>query len=403
MRVVVIGAGVIGVTTAYYLSELGLQVTVVDREAEVADGASFGNAGQLAYSYTDALANPAFLAKLPGIIGGRDLGCRVRAHSGLIPWGLRFLSECTRRKAEANTVAVLKVAMRSEQLLTDLRRRMPFDFSHRPAGKLVLLASEEAVRKAQAGVALKQTYGCETEILSREATVEIEPAVADMPVNFVGAVYSHRDSVADSRAFTTNMRRMLEASGQAEFLLGANVSRLVEESNRLKCVELDDGELTADAVVVCSGAWSGQLLRSVSINPHIYPVRGYSVTLPAGSAAPAMSITVLHKKTVLSRINGKLRVSGFADFLGFDDTADARRTTELLDVAREIAPLAADYGADGQQHWGGFRPMTPNGRPLVGPSKINGLFLNTGHGMLGWTLACASGHDVAQAVAWSLR
>lgn len=402
MRVVVIGAGVIGVTTAYYLSELGLQVTVVDREADVADGASFGNAGQLAYSYTDALANPAFLARIPGIIGGRDLGCRVRAHSGLIPWGLRFLSECTRRKAEENTVAVLKLAMRSEQLLTDLQRRMPFDFSHRPAGKLVLLASEDAVRKAQAGAALKQAYGCETEILSREATIKMEPAVADMPVDFLAAVYSRQDSVADSRKFTIEMRRMLETSGKVRFRLGVKVRRLVEERQRLKYVELDEGELAADAVVVCAGAWSGQLLRSVNIDPHICPVRGYSVTLPAGSAAPAMSITVLHKKAVFSRINGDLRISGFADFLGFNEDADARRTAELLEVAREIGPLAADYGADAQQLWGGFRPMTPNGRPLVGPSRIDRLFLNTGHGMLGWTLACASSHDVAQTVAWSL-
>lgn len=403
MRVVVIGAGVIGVTTAYYLSELGFKVTVVDRETGVADGASFGNAGQLAYSYTDALANPAFLAKIPGIIGGRDLACRVRAHAGLLPWGLRFLSECTRRKAQENTLAILKVAMRSERLLAELRRRLPFDFSHRRAGKLVLLASEQDVQKARANAALKQACGCETEILGPQATIEMEPAVADMPVEFVAAVYSRRDSVADSREFTTSMRRMLETSGGVEFLLGENVKRLVKERDRLKCVELDAGELNADAVVVCSGAWSGQLLKSVNINPHICPVRGYSVTLPAASAAPTMSITVLRKKAVLSRINGKLRVSGFADFLGFNDTADARRTADLLDVAREIAPRAADYSGDGQQHWGGFRPMTPNGRPLVGPSRIDGLFLNTGHGMLGWTLACASSHDVARAVAWSLR
>ena len=403
MHVVVIGAGVIGVTTAYYLSQLGCQVTVVDREADVADGASFGNAGQLAYSYTDALANPAFLARVPGIIGGRDLGCRVRVHAGLIPWGLRFLSECTQSKARENTVAVLKMAMRSEQLLTELRRRLPFDFSHKPAGKLVLLASEEAAQKAQAGAALKRSYGCDTEILNRAATIEMEPALAEMPIEFCAATYSRQDSVADSREFTIGMRRILEQSGDVEFRLGVNVRRLIEKNGRLEYAELDEGPLAADAVVVCSGAWSGELLKSVNINPHIYPVRGYSVTLPVGSAAPAMSITVLQKKAVFSRINGNLRVSGFADFLGFNEDSDAQRTTELLDVARELAPLAADYGADGLQRWGGFRPMTPNGRPLVGPSKIDGLFLNTGHGMLGWTLACASSHDVAHTVAWSLR
>ena len=403
MHVVVIGAGVIGVTTAYYLSQLGLQVTVVDREADVADGASFGNAGQLAYSYTDALANPAFLAKIPGIIAGRDLGCRVKAHAGLLPWGLRFLSECRPGKAGENTIAVLKMALRSEQLLKELQRRLPFDFAHRPAGKLVLLTSEEAVQQARTSAALKQSHGCETEILTPQEAIEKEPALADMPVNFLAAAYSRQDSVGDSRKFTIGMRRMLEKSGNVRFRLGTNVKRLVEKKGRMQYAELDEGELAADAVVVCSGAWSGQLLKSVNINPHIYPVRGYSVTLPAGSAAPAMSITMLHKKTVFSRINGKLRIAGFADFLGFNDSTDPRRTAELLDVAHDIAPLAADYGADQQQHWGGFRPMTPNGRPLVGPSKIDRLFLNTGHGMLGWTLACASSHDVAHAVAWSLR
>ena len=403
MHVVVIGAGVIGVTTAYYLSQLGCQVTVVDREADVADGASFGNAGQLAYSYTDALANPAFLARIPGILGGRDLGCRVRAHPGLIPWGLRFLSECTPGKARENTVAVLKVALRSEQLLAELRQQLPIDFSHRAAGKLVLLNSQEALQKARAGAALKHSYGCKTEILTRQAAIEKEPALADMPVDFLGAVYSRQDSVADSRKFTIGMRRMLEDSGNVRFRLGTNVKRLVEDKRRLKCVALDDCDLAADAAIVCSGAWSGQLLKTVNISSHICPVRGYSVTLPPGSAAPAMSITVLQKKTVFSRINGSLRIAGFADFLGFNDSTDSRRTGELLEVARKIAPLAADYGAHGQQHWGGFRPMTPNGRPLVGPSKIDGLYLNTGHGMLGWTLACASGHDVAHAVASSLR
>lgn len=402
MHVVIIGAGVIGVTTAYYVSKLGYQVTVIDRATAVGDGASFGNAGQLAYSYADAFANPAFLARIPGIIGGRDPGCRVRIHPELIPWGLRFLSECTGHKAKENTVTVLKIALQSEQLLKKLRQQLPFDFSHRPAGKLVLLASQEAVKKAQTSAALKRDYGCETEVLSREASIEMEPALADMPVDFCAAVYSRQDSVGDSYKFTTSMRHLLEKSANVKFRLGVNVRRLVEENRKLKCVELDDGEIAADAAIVCSGAWSGQLLKSVNINPHIYPVRGYSVTLPTGTSAPAMSVTVLNKRTVFSRINGELRISGFADFLGFNDSSDERRTADLLDVAREIAPHAADYGAD-QQHWGGFRPMTPNGRPLVGPTKIDRLFLNTGHGMLGWTLACASSHTIARTVAWSLR
>lgn len=403
MHVVVIGAGVIGVTTAYYLAELGCRVTVIDRELAVAEGASFGNAGQLSYSYADAMANPAFLARIPGILLGRDLGCRVRARAGLIPWGLRFLSECTRRKARENTVAVLKIAMRSASLMSKLRRRLPFEFSHREAGKLVLLGSERAVRELRAGISLKKDNGCETEIVSPAAAVEMEPAIAHMPLTFAGALYSRQDNVADSREFAIGMQRMLEQSGNVQFRLGVEARRLVREGRRIRYIETDDGELSADSTVVCAGAWSGHLLNSVNVNPRIFPVRGYSVTMPPGEAAPTMSVTVLHKKAVFSRMNGKLRVSGFADFLGFGELNDGERTDELLAIAREVAPLAADYSADGQQRWAGFRPMTPSGRPLVGPSKVEGLFLNTGHGTLGWTLACASAHDIAHAVVWSLR
>lgn len=403
MHVVVIGAGVIGITTAYYLSELGCEVTVVDRESRVADGASFGNAGQLSYSFTDAMATPAFLTKIPGIITGRDPGCRIRPHSGLIPWGLRFLSECTTSKATTNTVTILEMAMRSQQLMAHLRRRLPFEFAHREAGKLVLLDSEEALRSAEVRVALKRRNGCETEILSAQDGIEMEPAIAKMPIRIAGAIYSRRDAVADSRLFSIRLKEMLEKSGSVDFRLGIDVKRLATQGGKLKALELDDGELSADAVVVCAGAFSGSLLKTAGVNPHIYPVRGYSITLPPGSAAPDMSITVLHRKTVFSRLDGNIRIAGFADFYGRSTTTDARRLTELLDVAREIAPQAADYGANSQHRWGGFRPMTPSGRPLVGRSKIEGLFLNTGHGTLGWTLACASGHDVAHAVASSLQ
>jgi D-amino-acid dehydrogenase len=250
---------------------------------------------------------------------------------------------------------------------------------------------------------LKKDNGCETEIVSPAAAVEMEPAIAHMPLTFAGALYSRQDNVADSREFAIGMQRMLEKSGNVQFRLGVEARRLVREGRRIRYIETDDGELSADSTVVCAGAWSGHLLNSVNVNPRIFPVRGYSVTMPPGEAAPTMSVTVLHKKAVFSRMNGKLRVSGFADFLGFGELNDGERTDELLAIAREVAPLAADYSADGQQRWAGFRPMTPSGRPLVGPSKVEGLFLNTGHGTLGWTLACASAHDIAHAVVWSLR
>lgn len=403
MHVVVIGAGVIGVTTAYYLSELGYRVTVVDQASGVADGASYANAGQLSYSFTDALAKPEFIARIPGIAAGRDRAYRVRLGPKLLPWGMRFLAQCTRRQATTNTVSVLEMALRSETLMRELRGRLPFEFSHRHAGKLLLLTTQAELDAAEASVALKKKHGCETEIVSSAAAIDIEPALADIDGEFVAAVYSKNDSVADSHSFTVGLKRMLEQSGHVEFRLNERVQRLLESGRRLRSIELEDGSLAADACVVCAGAWSGRLLQTIGINPHIYPVRGYSVTLPPGECAPQASITIPGKKIVFSRINGNIRIAGFADFVGFRTRDDAQRIAALLDIARDVAPLAADYDSDRHAAWGGFRPMTPDGRPVVGASALQGLFLNTGHGMLGWTLACASGKDIAHCVAGTLH
>ena len=182
------------------------------------------------------------------------------------------------------------------------------------------------------------------------------------------------------------------------FRLSSSAKKIVAERGHAHAVVVDDDTIEADAVVVCLGAWSGRLLRAVGINPHVYPVRGYSITLPVGEASPSVSITALKHRMVFSRIDGFMRVAGFADFVGFDTSADIERAQALLELAKRFAPAAAAYASTDSMLWGGFRPMTPSGQPQVGASGIRGLFLNTGHGMLGWTLACATGYDAAHAV-----
>jgi len=398
MHVIVLGAGVVGTTTAYYLSQLGCRVTVIDRASDVGDGASFANAGQLSYSFTDALAKPEFLASMPRLLLGRDSGAHVRLAPGLVGWGLRFLGQCTTKHAKSNTIAVLKTAMRSAELMTELRERAPFDFSHRRAGKLVLLSDQHELRAATASSELKSEHGCETRILSRAEATVIEPALEDMTDEFIAAVYSESDEVADSLKFTSGLRDWLEKDGLVTFRLSSNAKKIVAKQGRTQAVVVDDDTIEADAVVVCMGAWSSGLLRTVGINPHVYPVRGYSITLPPGEASPSVSMTALKHRMVFSRIDGFIRVAGFADFTGFDTSADTERTHSLLELAKRVAPNAASYDTKDAHAWGGFRPMTPNGQPQVGPTGIRGLFLNTGHGMLGWTLACATGYDAAQAV-----
>ena len=399
MRVVVLGAGVVGVTTAYYLSQLGCDVTVVDRASEPGDGATFGNAGQLSYSFTDALAKPAFLAHLPAMILGRDRGSKVRMSPELVPWGLRFLAQCTSAKARKNTLAVLKLALRSAELMDELQERLPFDFAHRTAGKLVLLSSEEEIAAAEASCALKQLHGCDARVLSREEAVAIDPAIDDMSDEVIAAVYSASDEVADSQRFAAELKKWLDAQGAADFRMSSDARSLVMHKGRMQGVIVDDEVVEADAVVVCLGAWAQAFLHPVGINPHIVPVRGYSITLPPGPSAPDVSMTALKYKMVYSRLNGATRVAGFADFTGFDTSADSQRIELLSQMAQRFAPQAADYDAAEAKTWGGFRPMTPDGRPLVGATKVPGLFVNVGHGMLGWTLACATARDAAQAVA----
>lgn len=399
MRVVVLGAGVVGVTTAYYLSRLGCDVTVVDRAPDVGSGATFGNAGQLSYSFTDSLAKPAFLAQLPRVLLGRDRQSQVRLSPGLVDWGMRFVAQCTTRKARQNTLAMLDIALRSAKLMAELRDELDLEFSYRQAGKLVLLSDEAELAAARASSELKRERGCETTIVTRREATDIEPALDDMSEEFTAAVYSESDDVADSNRFTSALKDWLESQRAAEFRLDSRVDRLLLRRGRARGIATDGDEIEADAVVVCLGAWSRAVLRTAGINPHIYPVRGYSITLPPGPSAPAVSMTALRHKLVYSRINGSVRIAGYADFLGFDTGADAARARELLQSARQLAPQAADYDADDAMVWGGFRPMTPDGRPQVGPTRIDGLYLNTGHGMLGWTLACATGFDAARAVA----
>ena len=399
MHVIVLGAGVVGVTTAYYLSQLGCDVTVIDRADQAGDGATFANAGQLSYSFTDALAKPAFLAQIPGMVLGRDAGVRVRLTPKLVAWGTRFLGQCTTRRARENTLAVLKIAMRSAELMSALREELPFNFWHRTAGKLVLLSNQAELDGATGNMKLKQSHGCDTRILSRREVFEVEPALEHVSEDIVGAVYSKSDEVADSQKFVGELQSLLETKGSVRFRLSSRARKLHVRKGRAYGVDVDGDTLEADAFVVCTGAWSPELLRTAGVNPHVYPVRGYSLTLPPGEAAPTVSVTALKHRMVYSRLNGFVRIAGFADFRGFDTSADDERAQLLLRLAQSYAPAAADYDANDPKVWGGFRPMTPSGQPQVGPTRIDGLYVNTGHGMLGWTLACSTAYDAAQAVA----
>ncbi|MCK4975834.1 MAG: FAD-dependent oxidoreductase, partial [Anaerolineales bacterium] len=274
MHVVVLGAGVIGVTTAYYLSERGHTVTVVDHAQEVAAGASGGNGGQLSYSFTDAMASPALLPKLPGIMASLNPAFHVHPpiNPGLIRWGLTFLNQCTTRKHRQNTLAVLQLALRSGALIKELRSQTSLEFSYRRAGKLVMQDSRSALAEAGEVCALKRQYGCDVQVVSLEQAMEIEPALKEMKNNYAGAVYSESDEVGNPLAFTSQLAQWLAANRDTEFKLNTSVRDIVTRGGKLVAVETDKGTLEPDAVVVCLGAWSNRLLHPLGIKTNIYPI-----------------------------------------------------------------------------------------------------------------------------------
>ena len=401
MHVVVLGAGVVGVTTAYYLSKAGHRVTVIDRATDVASETSFANGGQLSYGFAEALATPSFVRKIPALLADRNFATRIRVGTALLPWGARFLLQCTASRARTNTIALLELARQSSQLMDELRRHIDPGDAYRPAGKLVLLSTDDEVRSAEEATAAKRARGIDVAMLSRDEAESVEPAIGTFTGPVKAAAFAKNDGVADARRFSAGPRAHLEGDRAVTFRLQTPVAGLVQRNGTVSGVRFgatDDDVIAGDAVVVCLGAWSDALLRPLGIRTGIYPVRGYSVTLPAGKSAPSASLTSLTNRFVFSRLNGNMRIAGFTDFDGFNKSDDDRRIDTLLAAARRLAPDFADYDVANEHRWGGFRPMTPSGLPIVGRTKIGGLFINTGHGMLGWTLAAATAKSVADAV-----
>ncbi len=398
MRTLVLGAGVTGVTTAWALARAGHDVTVVDKADSIASGTSYANAAQLSYSFVDSLATPDFLPELPGMLLGRHIGARVGFDAEMITWGLQFVAECRRSRSERATIRLLELADSSARLFETLLEEVPLEFDYRGAGKTVLLPNAESVRLAEKQVELKRRYGSDVDILDREEALAIEPTLADMNEAFEGVVYSAADTVGDARAFSAALATHLETRCGVVFRMGTRVDGFALDGLRVAGVSTGEETIAADAVVVCLGTGSRQLVSTLGIHLPIIPVRGYSVTLPIGPKPPATSVTSIANHFVFTRLGERMRIAGFTDFRGFDTSNDAARVRDLVDIARHSAPLAADYEAQEWNAWGGFRPMTPDSLPRVGRTAREGLYLNTGHGMLGWTLAPATASIVAEAV-----
>ena len=396
--VIVVGAGVVGVATAYALARRGARVTVVDREQQPGRGSSFANGAQLSYLYTDALANPGILKRVPGLLLGLEPAFRLKPSldPAYLAWLLQFLRNATPGRFRANTLAGLQLGLESRAAMAALLAAHPLDFGHAESGKLHLHDSAVGLAEAAKLVELKHQHGGQQEILGTQELLALEPALQNRAVIPVGAVYTPQDAVGDPFRFCVDLLDLLVRSFGVTARLGTTVTD-VALHNGQAVVRVNDGEtLTADELVVCAGAESGRWLAPYGLGGSLQPMKGYSFTAPLGVDCPVSSITDVARKLVFCQLHGKVRVAGLAELGTADRTVVAKRFDYLLTTARDILPLAADYAAVGEP-WTGLRPMTPSSLPIVRRLRA-GLSVNIGHGMLGWTFAVGSADRLANAM-----
>jgi len=400
MRILVLGAGLVGVSSAWYLGEDGHEVTVVDRQPGVALETSFANGGQISTSHAEPWANPAAPWKILQWLGREDspLLWRLRADPAQFAWGLRFLRECLPARARANTVAILRLALYSRALLKELRPALALDYDQQERGILHFYTDAAEFAHAIPQAELMRQYGCDRVLKTAADCVAIEPALANSTAPVVGGTYTVDDESGDARMFAGALARRAAERG-AKFVFDTSVAALLREGDRIAGVRLGNGRtLDADAYVVALGSYSPLLLRPLGILLPVYPAKGYSATyaLDDGSVAPSVSLTDDGYKVVFSRLGDRLRVAGTAEFTGYDTSLNEVRCQALVRRTAAIFPGLSHRGEI--QFWAGLRPATPGNVPLIGATGLSNLYVNAGHGTLGWTMACGTGKLLADIV-----
>ena len=404
MKVLVLGSGVVGVTSAWYLAEAGHEVTVVDRQPFAGFETSFANGGQISVSHAEPWANPGAPLKILQWLGREDAPLLFRPRLSLRQWGwgLRFLYECLPARTRRNTLEILKLAWFSRNELQALRRRTGIHYEHSELGILHLHTDLRDLDAAGARIELMHRHGFEMQLKTAQQCLEIEPALRHSRVFLAGGTYSPSDESGDAHLFSRRLEDLCRRI-DVVFLFQTTVQQLLREGDRVtgvrvRHVEGPEQVLRADAYLVCLGSYTPMLVEPLGIRAPVYPVKGYSVTIPIRSheAAPRVCLTDDGAKLAISRLGDRLRVAGTAELNGYDASINTVRCGAILRRAQELFPDAGDYWR--AQPWAGLRPATPSNVPVVGRTRLSNLFLNTGHGTLGWTMACGSASAIASII-----
>jgi D-amino-acid dehydrogenase len=404
VHIVVLGAGVIGITTAYYLNKAGFQVTVVERNATAGMETSYANGGQLSYSYVAPLAGPGVVPKIPPWLLRRDSPLRFYPQFDLDQWRwcIAFLRACNRPQAEITTVHLLRLAYYSRDLIHDIVRNEPVRFDYRRNGKLVIFSDTESFEGAKKTLDFQRAHGSEQMALDTHGILKKEPALQHIGARIAGGIDTPSEDAGDCHDFCVAMEKLLHKRG-VKFMTGVTIDRLQVEGAHIKAIQTSQGEIAGDGYVMALGAANAQIAKSLGFYLPIYPLKGYSLTLdtrtaPRADGVPAISVTDSKFKVVYALLGHELRIAGMADIAGHNRTIERERVDLLIQQAKATFPDAARYDGD-LKPWAGLRPATPKGTPIIGKSPYQNLYLNTGHGALGWTLACGCAKVVSDLIA----
>jgi D-amino-acid dehydrogenase len=404
VRVIVLGAGVIGTTAAWYLNRAGHEVTVLERNAGAACETSFGNGGQLSVSHAEPWANPAAPYKVLKWLGKEDapLLFRLRADPAQWSWALKFLIACGAKRSARNMIQLAKLGTYSLACLREIRRETGIEYDQLGCGIMEFYTSQAAFDRALKPAEIMREMGCELRVIDADEVVRIEPAMVFIKPQLAGATYTSADESGDVYRFTTGLAQ-LAANQAVRFRYGVRIQRLLLAGGAIVGVELagESGRyevVQGDAYVLALGCSSRQIAREVGVGLDIYPAKGYSATLPILDAdkAPSVSLTDDEYQLAFSRLGSRLRIAGTAELNGYNLALNSVRCQSIIRRTLELFPGVSN--PELASYWAGLRPSTPGNLPYIGRSRVANLYLNTGHGTLGWTHACGSGRALAQII-----
>ncbi|MBY0345285.1 MAG: D-amino acid dehydrogenase [Neisseriaceae bacterium] len=400
MKVLILGAGVIGVSTAWYLSQQGFEVTVIDRQAGVAEETSFSNAGQVSAGYATPWAAPGIPLKAIKWLFERHAPLSVKPDMSVfqMSWIAQMLANCTPRAYHVNKERMMRLAEYSRDTLRVLRQETGLTYEDRQAGTLQLFRSAEQVDKAANDVAVLEECGVAHQLLDAAGCVAVEPALLGAFDKVAGGLHLPNDETGDCYLYTKRLAALCEAKG-VRFQFNQTVDNIVVENGQIRAVHCRNVVFEADAFVMAMGSFSREWALTLGLSLPVYPVKGYSLTVPLISEADAPVSTILDEtyKVAVTRFDQRIRVGGMAELHGYDRELNLRRRDTLELVLHDLFPKGGDVAQ--ATFWSGLRPMTPDSTPILGATVLKNLWLNTGHGTLGWTMAAGSGKVVADLVA----